>query len=120
MNKYEVFANVLDKYKDEVESHLDNMSIEELCNYRGMISKKLKKLEEERRIIDEDILNYLSEAELRRGINLKSGEILKSRTRTSWKYPDDLGITINDLKRRSRDMGEAIEQTTTYLVVTGG
>lgn len=117
MNKYEVFANVLSKYQDDTLSHLDEMSIDELCNHRASITKKLKQLDEERRQVDDNIMNYLSEAELKRGVSLKNGGILKSRSRTSYKYPDEVGITINELRKRSRDTGEAEELVTTYLVV---
>ena len=120
MNKQEVFAQVLEKYKEEEVCYLDNMSIDELCNLRATISKQLKKLESERQAIDEDIMNYLSDAELRRGIHLKTGELLKSRTRKTYKYPDEVGLTINELRRRSRELGEAEEVTTSYLVVVNG
>lgn len=117
MDKYKVFANVLEKYKEETFAHLDDMSIDELCSHRSRITKQLKKLEEERREIDENIMSYLSEAELRQGVPIPGGETIKMRSRTSWKYPDEVGIAINDLRRRSRESGQAEELRTTYLVI---
>ena len=63
MNKQEVFAAVLSKYKDEEFSHLENMSITELCEYRQTISNQIKSLEDERKTIDTEIIDYLSEAD---------------------------------------------------------
>ena len=118
MNKQEVFANVLSKYKDEVDYHLDAMSVDELCEHRQSISKQLRSLEEERRAIDDELMEYLSEEELRRGVKLKSGSSLKMRARTNWKYPDEIVMKISDLRRHSREVGEAFSETTSYLVIT--
>ena len=117
MNKQEVFASVLEKYKDVEESPLDGMSINELCEYRQTVSRQLKSLEEERKLIDETIMESFSDAELKHGITLTSGSCLKMRSRTSWKYPDDVAMEISNTRRHSRELGTAYSETTTYLVL---
>ena len=118
MNKKEVYAAVLEKYKDITDSHLDEMSIDELCEYRQTVSRQLKSLEEERRLIDENILESISDIELKHGINLKSGSCLKMRSRTTFKYPVEVTEEISNLRRHSRETGNAYSETTNYLVLT--
>lgn len=117
MNKHEVFASVIEKYKDIQDSHLDNMSIDELCEYRQTISKQLKSLEEERKLIDETIMESFSDAELKHGITLRSGSCLKMRSRTSWKYPEEVAMEVSELRRYSRESGDAYAETSIYLVL---
>ena len=117
MNKQEVFAAVIEKYRDTTDSHLDNMSIDELCEHRQKVSRQLKSLEDERKLIDESLMESLSEVELKTGIYLKSGACLKLRSRTSYKYPDDVVEEISSLRRYSRDTGAAESETTTFLVL---
>ena len=119
MNKQDVFTAVIEKYKDVEESHLDNMSVTELCEHRQFVSNQLKKLEVERKLVDESIMDYLSEAELKRGISLKSGSTLKMRNRTSYQYPESVSMEISELRRFSRESGEAQPETSTYLVLIG-
>ena len=117
MDRRTVYANVLAKYKDKENSHLDDLSITELCEYRHTVSRQLKSLEEERREIDEQIMESISEVELTHGINLKSGGCLKLKSRSNWKYPEDLSIKISELRRHCRESGEAFSETTQYLVI---
>lgn len=117
MNKQDVFSAVLEKYPDREESAIETMSIDELAEYRQTVSRKLKKLEDERKLIDETIMESLSEVELKHGISLKSGSCLKLRSRTSYKYPEALDKEIKSLRQISRDMGEGYSETTTYLVL---
>lgn len=97
---------------------MDEMSIEELCEYRQAVSRQLKSLEEERKSIDDEIMDYLSEAELKRGVNLKNGSLLKMRSRTNWEYPTEVSEQVSSLRRFSRECGEAFSSTTHYLVIT--
>lgn len=117
MNKQEVFAAVIEKYKDVKESRIDDMSIDELCEQRQKVSRQLKSLEDERKLIDESLMECLSDAELKHGISLKSGACLRLRTRTSFKYPDDVVEEISNLRRHSRELGQAYSETTSYLVL---
>lgn len=117
MNKQEIFSAVLEKYKDAPESQYEDMSINELCEHRQSVSRQLKKLEEERKSIDETIMDSLSEVELKHGINLKSGSCIKMRSRTSYKYPQDIDIEISNLRRHAREQGDAQMETSTYLVL---
>lgn len=117
MNKEDVFSAVMERYPETQESHLDEMSIDELCEQRQRVSRKIKELEAERKVIDESLMDYLSEAELKHGVKLKSGSYIKMRTRTSYKYPDALDKEIKSLRQLSRDMGEGYSETTTYLVL---
>lgn len=117
MNKQDVFAAVIEKYKDTTESHLDEMSIDELCEYRQTVSRQLKSLEEERRLIDESIMESISDVELKHGVSLKSGACLKMRSRLSWKYPDEVNEEISSLRRMSRDIGTAYSEATSFLVL---
>ena len=117
MNKQEVFNAVIERYPETPESHLDAMSIDELCEQREKVSRQIRSLEEERKVIDESLIEYLSEAELKRGVKLKSGSYIKMRNRTSYKYPEALEKEIKSLRQISRDMGEGYSETTTFLVL---
>ncbi len=117
MNKQDIFSAVLERYPEKPESHLDDMSIDELCEQRQKVSRQIKSLEEERKVIDESLIESLSEVELKRGVKLKSGSYIKMRSRTSYKYPEALDQEIKSLRQLSRDMGEGYSETTTFLVL---
>ncbi len=117
MNKEDVFSAVMERYPETQESHLDEMSIDELCEQRQKVSRKLKELEAERKVIDESLMDYLSEAELKHGVKLKSGSCIKMRSRTSYKYPDKVDKEIKLIRQESRDCGDAYSETSTYLVL---
>ena len=117
MNKQEVFAQVIEKYKDTC-SAFDDMSIDEVCARRYAISKELKLLEAERKEADELIMDYLSEPELKRGVATRNGGMLKVKRRTSWKFPDHISEEIRIIKKGSIDTGEAEERSVTFIVAT--
>ena len=117
MNKEDVFSAVMERYPETQESHLDEMNIDELCEQRQKVSRKLKELEAERKVIDENLMDCLSEAELKHGVKLKSGSCIKMRSRTSYKYPEAVDKEIKELRRLSRELGNAYSETTTYLLI---
>lgn len=117
MNKQEVYAEVLSRYQDE-DSIFDSMTFDDLLAYRFSVSKELKRLDSERREADERILDYLSEAELKRGVTTHNGGLLKLRSRTSWRFPEQVNDEIKLLKKLCIDSGQAESLSTSYIVAT--
>ena len=118
MNKAKVYAQVAARYTEDLYPHLDEMNITELCNRRLELYRKLKSMEEEKKAIDEQLLNYLSEAELKRGIKATDGSLLKIRNRSSWEYPEDVVRAIKDIREEAQHLGTATKLSTTYLTFT--
>ena len=118
MNKAKVYAEVAERYKEKEDALIDGTSIDEMCGYRKQVSSKLKELENERRLIDEYILEYFSEAELKIGITIRGGGIIKVRSRQNWKYPDALNEQVSVMRKQCRECGDAVCESSTYLVLT--
>ncbi len=70
--------------------HLANLTAIELLKRRVWISAQLKSLEQERKAIDLEIEETYSNAELKFGIAIPGGWIMKSNTRTSWEYTPEV------------------------------
>lgn len=97
--------------------HLSLMSPEALLRRRIEITGHLKVLEQERQAIDQEIQSAYGDAELRNGI-CSPGWILKQRSRTSWNYSDPVKDRIRSIQRQAQKSGDAVELSTTYLVLT--
>jgi hypothetical protein len=93
------------------------MPPEALLRRRIEITWQLKVLEQERQAIDHEIQSAYGDAELRHGI-CSPGWILKQRSRTSWNYPDPVKDRIRSIQRQAQKSGDAVELSTTYLVLT--
>lgn len=66
--------------------HLANLTPDQLLERRIEISGQLKSLEQERQAIDAELLEVFSDLELRFGVRVPGGRVLRSRSRTSWNY----------------------------------
>ena len=95
--------------------HLANLTTDQLLQRRVEISGQLKSLEQERQAIDDELLEVLSDPELRFGVRAPGGWILKQRSRSSWDYAPEIRAAIKDLQRQAQRDGRAQPLTSTYL-----
>ena len=95
--------------------HLANLTAIELLKRRVWISAQLKSLEQERKAIDLEIEETYSIAELKFGITISGGWIIKSNTRTSWEYTPEVIEEIKAIQKQAQQSGLAIEIRTTHL-----
>lgn len=95
--------------------HLANLTTDQLLQRRVEISGQLKSLEQERQAIDHELLEVLSDPELRFGVRAPGGWILKQRSRSSWDYAPEIRAAIKDLQRQAQRDGRAQPLTSTYL-----
>ena len=98
--------------------HLENLSPDKLLQRRVEISGQLKILEQERQVIDAELLEIYSDAELRHGVRVAGGWVLKQRTRTSWDYAPAIRDAIKDLQRQAQRDGQAEALVSAYLCLT--
>ena len=95
--------------------HLANLTAVELLKRRVWISAQLKSLEQERKAIDLEIEETYSIPELKFGIAISGGWIMKSNTRTSWEYTPEVIEEIKAIQRQAQQSGLANETRTTHL-----
>ena len=95
---------------------LADLSTEELLKRRVEISGQLKTLEQERQAIDPELLEVISDPELRFGVRAPGGWVLRSRSRTSWDYPPKTSDAIKGLQQQAQRDGRAQPLVSTYLV----
>jgi len=105
------------KPDQEPEYDLSNLSETRLIRRRIEINQTIQRLEDERKAIDHELQDSISEFELRRGVS-HDGFVLRQRTRQSWSYPSQLKDQIKALQTAAQKSGDAVPQFTTYLVVT--
>jgi hypothetical protein len=95
--------------------HLTNLSPDGLLHRRVEITGQLKTLEQERQVIDAELLTVFSDPELRFGIRAAEGWVLRSRSRTSWDYAPEIRDAIKSLQQQAQRDGRAQPLTSTYL-----
>jgi hypothetical protein len=95
--------------------HLEFLSPQELLQRRIEISAHLKTLEQERQVIDAELLDVFSDPELRFGVRAPGGWILKQRSRTSWDYAPEVRDAIKTLQKQAHRDGRAQTLVSTYL-----
>ena len=95
--------------------NLANLTAVELLKRRVWISAQLKSLEQERKAIDLEIEATYSIAELKFGIVISGGWIMKSNTRTSWEYTPEVIEEIKAIQRQAQQSGLANEIRTSHL-----
>ena len=95
--------------------HLAVLSTDELLLRRVEISGQLKTLEQERQVIDDELLEVFSDPELRHGISASGGWVLRQRSRTSWDYDPDIRDAIKGLQQQAQRDGRAQPLSSTYL-----
>ena len=94
---------------------LTNLSTDQLLTRRVEITGQLKVMEQERQVIDAELQNTFSDAELRFGVRAPGGWMLKQRSRTSWEYAPEVRESINLLQQQAQRDGRAQPLTSTYL-----
>jgi len=95
--------------------HLADLSTDELLQRRVTISGQLKTLEQERQVIDAELLEVFSDPELRFGVRAPGGWVLRSRSRTSWDYAPEIRDAIKGLQQQAQRDGRAQPLVSTYL-----
>jgi hypothetical protein len=105
------------KPDDELENDLSLQSETALIRRRIEINKLIEELEDERKAIDRELQDSISDFELRRGI-AQDGFVLMQKTRKSWAYPTELKNQIKALQTTAQKTGEAVPHFTSFLVVT--
>jgi hypothetical protein len=94
---------------------LTHLSTDALLNRRVDITCQLKVLEQERQMIDAELQNTFSDAELRCGVRAPGGWMLKQRSRTSWEYAPEVRESIEALQHQAQRDGRAQPLMSTYL-----
>jgi hypothetical protein len=95
--------------------HLVNLTPDQLLQRRVAISGQLKTLEQERQVIDAELLEVFSDPELRFGVRASGGWVLKQRSRTSWDYAPEIRDAIKGLQQQAQRDGRAQPLSSTYL-----
>jgi len=98
--------------------HLEFLTPQELLQRRIEITEQLKTLEQERQVIDAELLGVFSDPELRHGIHAPGGWILKQRSRTSWDYAPEVRGATKMLQQQAQRDGRAQPMVSTYLIAT--
>jgi hypothetical protein len=95
--------------------HLTNLTPDQLLQKRVEVTGQLKTLEQERQVLDAELLTVFSDPELRFGIRAAEGWVLRSRSRTSWDYAPEIRDAIKSLQQQAKRDGRAQPLTSTYL-----
>jgi len=95
--------------------HLAELSPDQILMRRVEITCQLKVLEQERQLIDAELVGAFSDAELRFGIRAPGGWILKQRSRTTWDYCPEVRDAIKDLQQEAQRDGGAQQLASTHL-----
>jgi hypothetical protein len=98
--------------------HLADFSADQLLQRRVLITGQIKTLEQERQVIDAELLEMFSDPELRHGVRAPGGWVLRSRSRTTWDYAPETRDAIKDLQRLAQRDGRAQPLVSTYLCLT--
>jgi hypothetical protein len=98
--------------------HLADLSTDQILMRRVEITCQLKSLEQERQVIDAELLEVFSDAELRFGVRAPGGWVLKQRSRTSWEYDPEVRDAIKGLQGPAQKDGRAQPLVSTYLCLT--
>jgi hypothetical protein len=114
----EHLINTLPPERQDPFPHLESLTTEELLQRRIEITEQLKTLEQERQVIDAELLEVFSDPELRHGVAVAGGWVLRQRSRTSWDYDPEIRDAIKGLQRQAQRDGRAQPLASTYLVAT--
>ena len=97
--------------------HLADLSIDQLIQRRVEVTGTIKTLEQERQVIDAELLSTYGDAELRFGVRAPGGWVLKQRSRTSWEYDPEVRDVIKGLQGQAQRDGRAKPSSTHYLMM---
>ena len=98
--------------------HLADLNADQLIQRRVEVTGTIKTLEQERQVIDAELLSTFGDAELRFGVRAPGGWVLKQRSRTSWDYDSEIRDAIKGLQQQAQRDGRAQPLTSTYLCLT--
>ena len=98
--------------------HQADLTPDALLSRRVEVTGTIKTLEQERQVIDAELLNTFGDAELRFGVRAPGGWVLKQRSRTSWDYDTEVRDAIKGLQGQEQRDGRAQPLTSTYLCLT--
>ena len=96
-------------------SRLEHLTPDQLLQRRVEITGQLKTLEQERKVIDAELLEVFSDPELRHGISAPGGWVLRQRSRTSWDYDPEIRDAIKGLQQQAQRDERAQPIISTYL-----
>jgi hypothetical protein len=95
--------------------HQADLTPDALLSRRVEVTGTIKTLEQERQVIDAELLSTFGDAELRFGVRAPGGWVLRSRSRTSWEYAPEVRDAIKGLQGQAQRDGRAQPLVTTYL-----
>jgi len=98
--------------------HLADLNADQLIQRRVEVTGTIQTLEQERQVIDAELLSNFGDAELRFGVCAPGGWVLKQRSRTSWDYDPEVRDAIKGLQGQAQRDGRAQPLMSTYLVAT--
>ena len=98
--------------------HLTDLNADQLIQRRVEVTGTIKTLEQERQVIDAELLSTFGDAELRFGVRAPGGWVLRQRSRTSWDYDSEVRDAIKGLQVQAQRDGRAQPLTSTYLCLT--
>jgi hypothetical protein len=86
--------------------HLADLNADQLIQRRVEVTGTIKTLEQERQVIDAELLTTFGDAELKFGVRSPAGWVLKQRSRTSWDYDSEVRNAIKGLRVRHKEIDE--------------
>ena len=95
--------------------HLADLNADQLIQRRVEVTGTINTLEQERQVIDAELLSTFGDAELRFGVRAPGGWVLKQRSRTSWEYDPEVRDAIKGLQGQAQRDGRAQPLVSTYL-----
>ena len=95
--------------------HQADLTPDALLSRRVEVTGTIKTLEQERQVIDAELLSTFGDAELHFGVRAPGGWVLRSRSRTSWEYAPEVRDAIKGLQGQAQRDGRAQPLVTTYL-----
>ena len=95
--------------------HLGDLNADQLIQRRVEVTSTIKTLEQERQVIDAELLSTFGDAELRFGVRAPGGWVLKQRSRTSWEYDPEVRDVIKGLQGQAQRDGREQPLVSTYL-----
>ena len=98
--------------------HLADLTPDALLSRRVEVTGRIKSLEQERQVIDAELISTFGDAELRFGVRAPGGWVLKQRSRTSWEYDPEVRDAIKGLQGQAQRDGRAQPLVSTYLCLT--
>ena len=98
--------------------HLADFNAEQLIQRRVEVTGTIKTLEQERQVIDAELLSTFGDAELRFGVRAPGGWVLKQRSRTSWDYDSEVRDAIKGLQVQAQRDGRAQPLLSTHLLIS--